>query len=33
MYTLYGGKGSGSVAVEAALEFIGAKFTIVNAAT
>ena len=33
MYTLYGGKGSGSAAVEAALEFTGAKFRIVNAAT
>jgi GST-like protein len=33
MYTLYAGKGSGSAAVEAALEIIGAKFTIVNAAS
>jgi GST-like protein len=33
VYTLYGGKGSGSAAIEAALEFTGAKFRIVNAAT
>ena len=33
MYTLYGGKGSGSAAVEAALEFTGARFRIVNAPT
>ena len=33
MYTLYGGKGSGSAAVEAALEITGATFRIVNAAT
>src|SRR5258706_14360467 len=33
MYTLYGGKGSGSAAVEAALELTGARFRIVNAAT
>jgi len=33
MYTLYGGKGSGSAPVEAALELIGAQFRIVNAAT
>ena len=33
MYTLYGGKGSGSAAIEAALELSGAKFRIVNAAT
>ncbi len=33
MYTLYGGKGSGSVAVEAALELAGAPLRVVNAAT
>src|SRR5258706_4210069 len=33
MYTLYGGKGSGSAGIEAALECTGAKFGIVNAAT